>query len=68
MESIRLKMIANSESRKDKEAYWQTELRSLGLGPKRRSELNDNKELEALSDNLKQNMYQEYKTATDNSD
>ena len=43
--------------------YWNSELRSLGVEPKRLTELNDNNELEDLADNLKQSMFQDYKTA-----
>jgi hypothetical protein len=56
-------MIASSERRRDKEEYWKTELKSLGIEPKRKNELNDKAELEALTDNLKQTYYQDYKTA-----
>jgi hypothetical protein len=47
----------------EKVDYWLNELRSLGLVAKRHTELQDSKELHDLTDNLKQNMYQEYKTA-----
>lgn len=46
-----------------KATYWLNELRSLGLIAKKKIELNDIKELHDLTDNLKQTMYQEYKTA-----
>lgn len=39
-----------------------TELRSLGIEAKRMSELNDKQELQNLVENIKQTMYQEYKT------
>ena len=52
-----------TEERKDKHSYWQNELRSLGIEPKRKNELNDNEELAALADSLKQVYYQDYKTA-----
>lgn len=39
------------------------DLRSLGLDPKRKSELNDQHELAELADNLKQSMLQDFKTA-----
>ena len=55
-------MIAASE-REEGENYWQNELRSLGIEPRRTSELNDREELEALAEKLKQMYYQEYKTA-----
>jgi uncharacterized protein with gpF-like domain len=47
-----------------KNGYWQNELDSLGIEPKEKKELNDNKEeLENLSDNIKQAMFQDYKLA-----
>ncbi len=42
---------------------WLEELRSLGLPVKRKNDLNDNKELQDLTDNIKLTLYQEYKTA-----
>lgn len=39
------------------------DLRSLGIDPKRISEMNDDKELEQLADLLKQSLIEEYKTA-----
>jgi hypothetical protein len=38
------------------------ELESLGIKAKRMSELNDKQELRDLVENIKQTMYQEYKT------
>ena len=49
-----------------KNGYWENELHSLGIvDPKRKKkELKDNKEeLENLSDNIKQAMFQDYKLA-----
>ncbi len=47
-----------------KNSYWQNELESLGIEPKRKKELNDNKEeLENLADIIKQAMFQDYKVA-----
>jgi hypothetical protein len=47
-----------------KNGYWQNELNSLGIEPKRKNELNDNKEeLEKLVDIIKQAMFQDYKVA-----
>jgi hypothetical protein len=45
--------------------YWQNELDSLGIEPKQKTELNDNKEeeLENLADIIKQAMFQDYKVA-----
>ena len=56
-------MIAASEKQTDKKEYWQTELKSLGIEPKRENELNNTEELESLADNIKQSMYQDYKSA-----
>ena len=63
MGSIGLKMIAGSESQTSKDGYWNSELRSLGIHPRRKNEANDNEELEKLTDNVKQSMYQDYEMA-----
>jgi len=47
----------------NKQDYWQNELRSLGIHPKRRNELNDWEELASLTENIKQIYYQDYKSA-----
>jgi hypothetical protein len=39
-----------------------TELESLGIEAKRMSELNGKQELQNLVENIKQTLYQEYKT------
>ena len=45
-------------------SYWQNELYSLGIvDPKQKKELNDDEELENLSDIIKQAMFQDYKVA-----
>ena len=47
-----------------KNGYWQNELDSLGIEPRQKTELNDNKEeLENLADIIKQAMFQDYKVA-----
>jgi hypothetical protein len=53
------------KERTEKKDYWQNELDSLGIETKRTNDLNDNDELAALADNIKQVYYQEYKTAYD---
>jgi hypothetical protein len=45
-----------------KNRYWQNE-DSLGIEPKRKTELNDEEELENLADIIKQAMFQDYKVA-----
>jgi hypothetical protein len=42
---------------------WLAELRSLGVDAKTRNDLNDEKELHDMADNIKRSMYQEYKKA-----
>ena len=42
---------------------WIEELRSLGVAAKKTNALNNSKELQDLADNIKQTMYQDYKTA-----
>jgi hypothetical protein len=56
-------MIAASEKQTSKKEFWQTELESLGVAPKHQNELNSSEELESLTDNIKQSMYQDYKIA-----
>jgi hypothetical protein len=57
-----------SEEHKDRKGYWENELKSLGVDPKGRDDLNDEKELEDLADNLKQVYYQNYKSAYSDKD
>ncbi len=59
------KMIATSEDKTDKEGYWINELTSLAIEPRRKNELNDVPDLEALANNMKQVYYQDYKIAHD---
>jgi hypothetical protein len=47
----------------DKNEYLKNELKSLGIEPKRKNQINDNEELQSLSDNIKQAMFQDYKIA-----
>jgi hypothetical protein len=46
----------------EEEWYLLKELESLGIEAKRISELNDKQELRDLVENIKQTLYQEYKT------
>ena len=47
----------------DKKEYLKNELKSLGIEPKRKNQLNDDEELQNLSDMIKQAMFQDYKVA-----
>jgi hypothetical protein len=58
-------VIYNPKNQSDKKGYWLNELVSLGIQPKRKNDLNNKEELEALADNIKQVYYQDYKTAYD---
>ena len=58
--------ISEKEEQQQQEAkngYWQNELHSLGIEPKQSKEIKDKEELENLSDNIKQAMFQDYKLA-----
>jgi hypothetical protein len=46
----------------EEEWYLLKEIESLGIEAKRISELNDKQELRDLVENIKQTLYQEYKT------
>lgn len=52
--------MSNNDSTEKEEV---ADLQSLGIDPKRKSDLNDQKELKELADNIKQSMFQDYKTA-----
>jgi hypothetical protein len=54
---------SSREKTDEKEEYWHNELRSLGITPKDKNEPNDVQELGDLTDNIKQTLYQEYKSA-----
>jgi hypothetical protein len=54
---------AHGKEHPNKQDYWNSELRSLGIEPKRKNDLNDNDELSNLTENMKQTMFQDYKTA-----
>jgi hypothetical protein len=47
----------------DRYGWWLNELDSLGIVPKKTNELNDKQEISDLSENIKQILYQDYKTA-----
>ena len=51
------------EQQVEDENYLQNELASLNIEPKRKNELNDKWELEALATAIKEVYFQDYKTA-----
>ena len=46
----------------EKYDWWISELDSLGIKMKRRNDMNDRKEITDLTENIKQTLFQEYKT------
>ena len=54
---------AFKKERPDNKEYWQNELKSLGIEPRRQNELNDKEELQALAEIIKEVYFQNYKTA-----
>ena len=54
---------AFKKERPDNKEYWQNELKSLGIEPRRQNELNDKEELQALAELIKEVYFQDYKTA-----
>ncbi len=63
MATLSKKEAEQDQQQQAKNGYWQSELESLGIEPKRRTELNDKEELENLADIIKQAMFQDYKVA-----
>ena len=51
------------KERPDNKEYWQNELKSLGIEPRRQNELNDKDELQALAEIIKEVYFQDYKIA-----
>jgi coenzyme F420-reducing hydrogenase delta subunit len=50
--------VAGSKHLSDKKEYWQNELKSLGIEPRRQNELNDKEEeLQALAESIKELYY-----------
>ncbi len=54
---------AFKKERPDNKEYWQNELKSLGIEPRRQNELNDKEELQALAEIIKEVYFQDYKIA-----
>ena len=63
MAKLSKKGAEQQQQQQAKNGYWQNELDSLGIEPKRKTELNDAEELEKLADIIKQAMFQDYKVA-----
>jgi hypothetical protein len=61
--------VADGKHLSEKKDYWQNELKSLGIEPRRQNELNDKEEekLQALAESIKAVYYQDYKTAYNSS-
>ncbi len=52
-----------SDKLENQKEYWFSGLYSLGIQPKKTNDLNDSREMSDLVENVKQTMFQEYKTA-----
>ena len=63
MAKLSKKEADQQQQQRAKNRYWLNELDSLGIEPKRKTELNDEEELENLADIIKQAMFQDYKVA-----
>jgi hypothetical protein len=63
VETLSQKEQEQQQRQQAKNGYLQNELYSLGIEPKRKTELNDKEELENLADIIKQAMFQDYKVA-----
>jgi hypothetical protein len=59
---------AFKKERPDKKEYWQNELKSLGIEPRRQNDLNDKEELQALAEIIKEVYFQDYKAAYSSND
>ena len=55
--------MSTKKEHSDRYGWWLNELDSLGIVPKKTNELNDRQEISDLSENIKQILYQDYKTA-----
>jgi hypothetical protein len=55
-------MRQGQEQQVEDENYWQNELASLNVEPKRKNELNDKGELQVLATAIKEVYFQDYKT------
>lgn len=60
--TMQLEIPPDAEEKESIQA-WLSELRSLGVRAKRKNDLNDSTELRDLVNNIKETLYQEYKTA-----
>jgi hypothetical protein len=58
--------MATKQENPQEDNWWLNELKSLGVSPKVRNELNDIQETSSLTENLKQIFYQAYKDAYKN--
>lgn len=52
-----------SDKLENQKEYWFSGLYSLGIHPKKTNDLNESREMSDLVENVKQTMFQEYKTA-----
>jgi hypothetical protein len=53
--------MATNNEHPERYGWWLNELESLGIGTKRRNELNDLSEISTLTENIKLILYRQYK-------
>lgn len=54
--------MASEDECPERYGWWINELESLGITTKEKKELNDKTEIRNLTENIKQRLYQDYKT------
>jgi len=55
--------MSNKKEHPQRYGWWISELSSLGIKRMRRKDIKDRKEITDLTENIKQTLFQEYKTA-----
>jgi hypothetical protein len=55
--------MSNKKEHPQRYGWWISELSSLGIRRMRRNDMRDRKEITDLTENIKQTLFQEYKTA-----
>ena len=62
-DQLRDVQMSNKKEHPQRYGWWISELSSLGIKRMRRNDMRDRKEITDLTENIKQTLFQEYKTA-----
>jgi hypothetical protein len=62
-DQLRDVQMSNKKEHPQRYGWWISELSSLGIRRMRRNDMRDRKEITDLTENIKQTLFQEYKTA-----